>query len=253
MPLVSTSRSALSLAALVALLAGCFTEPNEGTTTSGMSCDLGSFGCECLEGVCEPDLECTPSNVCIPEDCTPGTAVCECDPQGNCGPNLVCTANVCLPMGGTSVGTSDTEGTSMSATTSATSTTNDTTTGPDVSTTEGVDSSTTDAETSTGPSDTTDMPMSCGEEDITCEACFTCTNQLDCEAQFDTCQGIPDCLIAADCIEDCAAGVCFDDCCAGESAALRSAAEALHTCRANTCIIGPCDAYAPIPSGFCGS
>jgi hypothetical protein len=256
MNFASTTRNVLA-GMLLAISAGCFSEPAESETGSP-SCDPGSFGCECLGGVCEPDLECTPTNVCIPEDCTPGTAVCECDAQGQCNSGLECTGNVCFPSGGTSVGT-DTEGSSMSATSTLSTTTDGTTTTsttePDnTGTTESVDSSTTEDPTGQETSSsTTDGPLSCGQQNISCSECFTCANTNDCIAEFDECGSIDGCLIAANCIEECANGVCFMDCCAGESLAFRDAAEALHSCRADTCIVAPCDGYAPIEPGWCGS
>ena len=248
MALASTSRSTLGLAALIALLAGCFTEPDEGTTT-GSSCDPGSFGCECLGGVCEPDLECTASNVCIPEDCTPGTAICGCDAQGRCGPGLECTNAVCVPTGGTSVGTSDTEGTSTSTSTSTPPTTS-TTDGSD-STTESVDTSTTDHETSTGPSETTGMPMECNDRGtppsrIACNECFACTHNEECEAAFLACEDVLGCPTIASCMRTCAVSGLCSNCCSGETQQAVVAAELLQACREDACIEGVCESYSGI-------
>ena len=246
MSLASTTRNVLA-AMLLAITAGCFTEPAESETGSPV-CDPGSFGCECLAGVCEPDLECTPSNVCIPEDCTPGTAVCECDAQGLCGAMLECIGNVCRPPDGTTVGT-ETESTSVSSTSTSTSTstTSSSTTESDESTTESVDSSTTQDPTGETSSSTTGEPVVCDSPDDTCHACFDCTHDADCSVPYDSCDAIPGCLVAAACMRDCAIdGLCFDNCCEGAAQSLVDAATALHTCREDACIGAACDSYANV-------
>lgn len=222
-------------------------------------CDPGSFGCECLSGVCEPDLECTPTNVCIPEDCTPGTAVCECDAQGQCGAMLECVGNVCFPPGGTSVG-SETESTSVSSTTSSTDTTSTTstvTTSPDdTSTTESVDSSTTEVDTTSGPSETTDTPIECDNPDgsgattkASCQTCFGCTNTIDCSTVHSECEELDTCLQVAGCLADCSTtSVCFVDCCDGIDAGVVDAALALDTCRRDACSGPACPQF---PDLFC--
>ena len=144
----------VGLATLFALLSGCFTEPVGGDTgATGGDCDEGSFGCECLDGICEPNLVCNASNQCVPaEDCTPGTMNCACDELGRCAPGLECTVNGCFEPSGTTVTPTSTEsntGTDTSTTgTSTTSTTMPTDTMP--STTSA------DTETSTTDPDTTD-------------------------------------------------------------------------------------------------
>ncbi|MGH1345438.1 MAG: hypothetical protein ACRBN8_27995 [Nannocystales bacterium] len=242
----------LGLATLFALLSGCFTEPatEDGSATGG-NCNEGSFGCECLAGACEPDLVCTPSNICIAENCTPGTAICECDGQGRCGPDLECTGNVCLPQGGTTVTPTSTDSDSSTSTTgtSTTSTTAPTDTMPTDTTpsTTSVDTSTstsTSAET-TDASDTTDPPASCAESEETCDDCFSCTHGNECEPEDSACDAQPGCSTAVACMQDCAvSGLCFDNCCAGLTPSAESAALALQTCREDTCIAGACRSYA---------
>jgi|GEM_PF-2534604 len=230
-------------AAALALFAGCFTEPEESPSTTGPSCDPGSFGCECFEGGCAPDLVCTPSNVCIAEDCTPGTAVCECDAMGLCGAGLVCQDGICRQTGTTSVGTdTDTSTTSDPTTT----TTSSTTTMPDDTGTTAADSSTTEAvDTTDGTADTTGMPVNCAMDEDTCLDCFACTHTSDCEAQSTACDGIPGCATAASCMEQCAVmGKCFNDCCQGLTQTAADAAEALEVCREDACIAGSaCESY----------
>lgn len=251
MNFASTTRNVLA-GMLLAISAGCFSEPAESETGSP-SCDPGSFGCECLGGVCEPDLECTPTNVCIPEDCTPGTAVCECDAQGQCNSGLECTGNVCFPSGGTSVGT-DTEGSSMSATSTLSTTTDGTTTTSttepdDTGTTESVDSSTTEDATSTtlDPSTTGD-PVVCNDapspNKAACEDCFACTHDVDCDTQFTACEAAPGCQTIASCMEVCAISGLCPECCDGHSQAAVDAAMALQTCRQDACIGNSCESYA---------
>ncbi len=250
MSLASTTRNVFA-AMLLAISAGCFTEPAESETGSP-TCDQGSFGCECLGGVCEPDLVCTPTNVCIPEDCTPGTAICECDAQGQCGAMLECVGNVCFPPGGTTVG-SETEGTSLSdtSTTSGTNTTSTATTDPDdTGTTEAVDSSTTEDPTNsdTSSSTSTGDPADCNDAErpgeLPCAECFECTHESDCEVQSSDCGSVPGCVTVASCMQTCAISGLCPNCCGGHSQEAIDAAVALQTCRQDACIGNSCESYA---------
>lgn len=238
---------------LLAISAGCFTEPAESEPGSP-TCDPGSFGCECLGGVCEPDLECTSTNVCIPEGCTPGTAVCECDAQGECGPMLECMGNVCFPPGGTSAGpeteTAAASSTSTTSSTDATSKTSTVTTNPDdTSTTEQPDSSTTGGPT--GPSETTDSPDECDVSDgkttkMSCQTCFSCTNTADCATEHDNCEQVGTCLQVAGCLADCSiTSVCFTECCSGFDEEAVAAATLLDSCRRDACSGPACPQFSP--------
>ena len=228
-------------AAALALFAGCFTEPEESPSTTGPSCDPGSFGCECFEGGCAPDLVCTPSNVCIAEDCTPGTAVCECDAMGLCGAGLECQDGICRQTGTTSVGTDTDTSTTNDPTTTTTSST---TTMPDDTGTTAADSSTTEAvDTTDGTADTTGMPVNCAEEPA-CDDCFDCTANNECSEQQQACEALGGCLVIAECMKDCAVdGLCFDDCCDTPGPEV-AAAMALQACREDTCIVDACESYS---------
>lgn len=241
---------AVGLATLFALLSGCFSEPTGGETgATGGDCDEGSFGCECLAGACEPELVCTPSNICIAENCTPGTAICECDDQGRCGPGLECTTNVCLPMGGTTITTTSTDSNTATTSTSTTGSSTMPTTMPadtETSTTDpDTETSTTDPDTTDTTGVTTDPPESCPDSEETCADCFSCTQSNECEPQHADCTGEPGCITIVACMQGCAVdGLCFDNCCMGETGAAVSAALALQACREDTCISGACRSYA---------
>lgn len=245
------------LATLFALLSGCFTEPAGVGATDG-SCDPGSELCPCVEGSCLQGLVCTPSDICVDDDCRPGSMYCDCEGQGLCGAGLECDENDrCTPQGtttvpptssdsNTSTGTSSTTGTSTSSSTMPSTTAVDTTT---------TDPDTTDATEST----TTDEPLSCAESAAggtaqeVCEDCFLCTNANECGTTFDACEEIDGCLVAAQCLQQCAvAGNCFEDCCEGENPTFQAAALAMHNCREATCSQGACRSFGSIP-GFCGA
>lgn len=239
----------VGLATLFALLSGCFTEPVGGDTgATGGDCDEGSFGCECLDGICEPNLVCNASNQCVPaEDCTPGTMNCACDELGRCAPGLECTVNGCFEPSGTTVTPTSTEsntGTDTSTTgTSTTSTTMPTDTMPSTTSAD-TETSTTDPDT-TDTGVTTGAPLDCPESEKTCAGCFSCTEANECEPEQSSCDDEPGCVTIVTCMQNCAIdGLCFDDCCEGENPGSISAALDLQTCREDTCIAGACRSYA---------
>lgn len=175
-----------------------------------------------------------------PEDCAPGSLGCPCDGEGQCTLTLECLLDVCVPAGVDSV-TSETGSSSgaFGSTTWASSSTDT--------------SGTSESSASTGPGTTTE-PVSCDMESETCADCFDCTGTNECSSEFEACAGIEGCIAAAECVQTClVGGACFEDCCEGESQGLRDAVEALNSCRADTCIAGPCKTYASPPNGFCGS
>ncbi len=235
------------LAALFALLSGCFSEPASELEATDGNCDPGDFGCPCLDGGCQPDLTCTPENTCMAQDdCTPGSAYCECD-QGRCGPGLACEANVCRDRGGTTLTTSSSDSNTTTGT-SDTTETSTTGTSSTSSTTAQTETSTTVADTTDGTeSSTTAPPASCPEDSANCGACFACTHGNECELEFESCDGEQGCPTIAACMQSCAVdGLCFDNCCVGELPDAVSAALALQACREDTCIApGPCRSYAP--------
>ncbi|MBV1858995.1 MAG: hypothetical protein KUG77_11335 [Nannocystaceae bacterium] len=252
MDLVSNTRNtrrlgALGLATLFAVLSGCFTEPSSGDTgatgATGGGCDEGSFGCECLAGSCEPELVCTPSNICIAENCAAGTSYCECEGPGLCGPGLECMSNVCFPQGSTTVMPTSSDSNSSSTGTSTTGTS--TTTAPGTTSVD-PDTSTTALDTTDAmESATTDPPEGCPDARETCADCFSCTHDNECGSEHADCDGEPGCLTISTCMQDCAVeGLCFDSCCDGVTAPARAAALALQLCREDTCIAGPCDSFS---------
>ncbi len=248
--------SAVGLATLFALLSGCFTDPVGGETgATGGNCDEGSFGCDCLAGACEPELVCTPSNICISENCTPGTAICDCDAQGRCGPGLECTGNVCLPQGGTTITPTSTEGDTSTGTattgTSTTSTTMPTDTMPS-STSLDTETSATDADTTAATqSSTTGSPLDCVDQATMpgqgeCATCFQCTDDLECLTQLDTCEGTPGCQALLPCFTGCVIQGLCNECCTGFTKAAAQAAMSATVCRQDACAGGACESFVTV-------
>lgn len=223
----------VGLAAVLTLLSGCFSEPpaSPATTTdaTGGPCNPGSELCECSDGTCLDGLVCNPSNVCMREDCVAGSPGCECV-SGLCDPGLECRLGMCFP------DTPDTTTTAGTTTTPPTSTTSTSTTSSE--------SSNTDASTTSGSSSSGD-PEPCHVA-MQCEDCVSCTNTGECSDEVATCMATGNCFQNAQCMSVCAAeGLCFENCCGGSSQAERDAAQSLHLCRVNTCLLGDmCTSFA---------
>jgi hypothetical protein len=164
------------------LAAACFSDPppaNDGSTSGGAECPIGSVGCPCTSGgACDPGLECNPPDgPCFDPDCTPGTENCRCQ-DGQClGAELMCSEGFCrMPMGGTSTTTSSETTSTSTAETDATlgmtggvSTLDSTVTASETtlaeSTTESVECTTCFAQAAPG----------CGAA-----MCLSCADALDC-------------------------------------------------------------------------
>ena len=91
-----------TLAAVIGLLAGCFSD------TGGIECAQGSNGCGCNEGACDGSLECNSDSNCVDPNCSEGALLCTCYGNGTCDVGLSCASNICQSSdGGTGVGSGD--------------------------------------------------------------------------------------------------------------------------------------------------
>lgn len=173
--------------------------------------------------------------------CPLGTLGCVCT-DGICDAGLDCIANVCVPSADATFSTSSGVGESgFASSTGGFGTTADASTGDE-----------TTGFASTGSTETGGGGV-CNMEGVPCSQCFSCVGRTECAEQSITCEGIPGCTIAAECLQQCVAeGLCFRDCCDGQSETVQEAALALNSCRQDACIGDSCAVYAPLPDG-CGN
>lgn len=192
----------------VGLTIACFSEP-----MSDATCRDGEVGCSCGAAGCEAGLVCTAGiDVCIPEECVPGSELCTCN-DGECLAGLTCEVGLCRePQGSGSMSADDV------ATIDDTSLTDD----PATTTTDDP-SMPTSAETSpTSVSITDDSSMTTesgtGPDGAACHACIIDSNGAggDCEMQLFGCAANSDCADLASCVGTCLDAddpLCILDCC----------------------------------------
>jgi hypothetical protein len=235
--------------ACLLVLPACFSDPGpppggSGATESntGGACVPGTVLCECgPDQTCDTDLECTAER-CLPVNCNAGEPGCMCMQPGDvCDDGWVCIDGVCdLPSSTSSMSSSPTSGPDPTTVDPSTET---------APPTSGETLGTTSIVGGTGTGEATGTTV-CGDMEVACNECATCTTELDCAELHAECMSDVDCGEALLCLQMCLAGKpanlagCIADC---DCAIGGSALVELVDCTENACE-GLCPADFPCSS-----